>query len=310
MDALAVPQPCAISDLSDDVAGYVRDSLAENTRRAYLSDLAHFEAWGGTVPATPDVIASYLAAHGETLSISTLTRRLASIAKAHRARGIPSPTATELVHSVLQGIKRTRGTAQREAKPLLKEDLFAVLDAMGDALKDARDKALLLIGFAGGFRRSELVGLNLADIERVRQGIIIHLRRSKTDQDGAGRKIGIPLGRSRWCPVAALEAWLLRSGITEGAVFRPVDRHGRMSNERLSGEGVSIVIKERVAAAGMDPSGFSGHSMRSGFATSAAQAGVSTWKIRAQTRHASDAMLARYIRDGEMFTGNAAGALL
>ena len=244
MDALAVPQPCAISDLSDDVAGYVRDSLAENTRRAYLSDLAHFEAWGGTVPATPDVIASYLAAHGETLSISTLTRRLASIAKAHRARGIPSPTATELVHSVLRGIKRTRGTAQREAKPLLKEDLFLALDAMGDSMKDVRDRALLLLGFAGGFRRSELVGLDHADIEHVRQGLVIALRRSKTDQEGAGRKIGIPHGRTRWCPVATLDAWMTASGITEGAVFRPVDRHGRIHEGRLSGEAIALVVRE------------------------------------------------------------------
>jgi integrase len=173
-----------------------------------------------------------------------------------------------------------------------------------------RDKALLLIGFAGGFRRSELVDLNAADIESVRQGIIIHLRRSKTDQEGAGRKIGIPFGRTRHCPVAGIERWLTRSGIAQGPLFRPVDRHGFISDLRLSAEAVSLVLKERVAAAGFDPSGYSGHSLRAGLATSAAQSGVPAWKIRQQTGHASDAMLVRYIRDGELFTDNVAGVLL
>jgi integrase len=188
--------------------------------------------------------------------------------------------------------------------------LFLVLDAMGDGVKNARDRALLLIGFAGGFRRSELVGLDLADIEHVRQGVVITLRRSKTDQEGAGRKIGIPHGRTRHCPVIALDNWISVSGIVHGPVFRPVDRHGRAATERLSGEAVSLTVKERVAAAGIDPSGFSGHSLRAGFATSATQAGASSTKIRAQTGHASDAMLARYVRDVELFTGNAAGLLL
>jgi integrase len=313
MGVLGEPQPCAINctdSVPETLAGYVRDSLAPNTRRAYLSDLAHFESWGGRVPATPEATASYLAAHAETLSMATLARRLASLAKAHRARGIASPTGSELVRAVLRGIKRRNGSAQKEAKPLLRDDLFAVLDVMGDGLKDARDKALLLLGFAGGFRRSELVGINRQDVESVRQGIIIHLRRSKTDQDGAGRKIGIPHGRTRWCPVAVLDEWLAKSGIAEGPVFRPIDRHDRISAERLSGEAVSLVVKERVKAARIDPSGYSGHSLRAGLATSAAQAGVPSWKIRQQTGHASDAMLSRYIRDGKLFTSNAAGALL
>jgi integrase len=215
-----------------------------------------------------------------------------------------------LVKAVLRGIKRRNGSAQNEARPLLRDDLLLVLDAMGDGLKDARDKALLLLGFAGGFRRSELVGIDRPDIEAVRQGIIIHLRRSKTDQDGAGRTIGIPHGRTRWCPVSALDQWLFLSGIIDGAVFRPIDRHGTMGTERLSGEAVSLVVKGRVRAAGIDPAGYSGHSLRAGLATSAAQVGVPAWKIRAQTGHASDAMLSRYIRDGGLFIDNAAGALL
>ena len=210
----------------------------------------------------------------------------------------------------MRGIRRERGSAQRQAKPLLRDDLFAVLGAVGGSLKDIRDRALLLIAFAGGFRRSELVAINCTDIERVRQGAIITLRRSKTDQDGVGRKIGIPLGRSKACPVTALEAWLEAGKLEDGSVFRRVDRHGRVSVERLSPEAVCRIVRERVAAAGYDPSGFSGHSLRAGLATSAVQAGVSTLKIRGQTGHASDAMLARYIRDGELFVDNAAGALL
>ena len=296
--------------LLERVTDYVRDSVADNTRRAYLSDLAHFEGWGGTLPASAETVAVYLVAHAESHSVATLLRRLATISKVHRGRGLPDPARAELVRATMRGIKRTRGAAQREAKPLIREDLFLVLDAMGDRPKDARDKALLLIGFASGFRRSELVGLDRADIEVVRQGMILHLRRSKTDQMGLGRKIGIPHGRTRWCPVTALDHWLSRSGITAGAVFRPIDRHGKIEAGHLSGEAVSLVIKERLAAAGVDSAGYSGHSLRAGLATSAAQAGVSAWKIRQQTGHASDAMLGRYVRDGELFIHNAAGTLL
>ena len=181
---------------------------------------------------------------------------------------------------------------------------------MGSRLKDVRDRALLLLGFAGGFRRSELIGLNCNDVVLVRQGLEVTLRRSKTDQKGAGRKIGIPHGRGRWCPVVALDQWRVASGITEGALFRPVDRHHRVGPKRLSAEAVCLVVRERVKAAGIDPGNYSGHSLRAGLATSAAQAGVSSWKIRQQTGHASDDMLAKYIRDGELFVGNAAGALL
>jgi integrase len=295
------------NQVPDPVAALIEASISENTRRAYRSDL---KAWGGQLPADPWTVASYLAAYAETLSVATLVRRMATISKAHEARGLPNPCRSEIVRATLRGIKRTRGIAQREAKALLREDLFRVLDAMGDGVKAARDRALLLIGFAGGFRRSELVGLDCADIERVRQGMIMMLRRSKVDQMGEGRKIGVPFGRTRHCPILALDCWLAVSGIDEGPIFRPVDRHGRIAAERLSGEAVSLVVKERVAVAGMNASGFSGHSQRAGFATSAAQAGVSTLKIRAQTGHASDAMLGRYIRDGELFVGNAAGILL
>lgn len=297
-------------DIPNRVADYVRGSLSENTRRAYLSDLAHFEASGGRVPATADLVASYLASHAETLKVSTLTRRIASISKAHAARGFDNPVQSELVRATLRGIRRSRGTALQEAKALIKEDLFLVLGAIGDTRKDARDRALLLIGFAGGFRRSELVAIDWDDIEHVHQGIIVHIRRSKTDQEGQGRKIGIPYGRTRWCPVAAIDRWQAISGASDGAVFRPVDRHGKIDDGRLSGEAVSLVVKERVEAAGIEPTGYSGHSLRAGLATSSAQAGVPVFKIRQQTGHASDATLARYIRDADIFEGNAVSSIL
>ena len=306
----ALSRSSAINCNSNEVVRLVEASISESTRRAYEADLVHFGAWGGNLPASPDTVASYLAAHSQTLSVATLTRRLATLSKAHEAMGLTNPCRSELVRAALKGIKRLRGVAQREARPLLRDDLFLVLDAMGDGLKDVRDRALLLFGFAGGFRRSELVGLHRGDIEKVRQGLIVMLRRSKTDQEGSGRKIGIPYGRARHCPVLAIDVWLTRSGIETGPIFRPVDRHGRIQPEQLSGEAISLVIRKRLGAAGIDPAGYSGHSLRAGFATSAAQAGVSSVKIRAQTGHASDTMLARYIRDGELFTGNAVGALL
>ncbi len=309
----SAPAPGSAVDcknLPATVAGYVRASLADNTRRAYLGDLAHFEAWGGSLPAAPETVAAYLATHADSLSVATLIRRLAALSKAHQARGLDNPIRSELVRATLRGIKRKRRRTQLQAKPLLRDDLLLVLDAMGTGLKDLRDRALLLIGFAAALRRSELVALDVPDVEHFRRGIVLHLKRSKTDQDGQGHKIAIPYGRSRWCPVACLDAWLSASGITESAIFCPVDRHGRVHNARLSGAAVSILVRERIAAAGLEPRGYSGHSLRAGLATSAAQAGVPAWRIKAQTRHASEAMLAHYIRQGALFTDNAAGAVL
>ena len=291
------------------VKGLVTESVAASTRRAHSSDLRHFEAWGGSIPATPETVAEYLAYHEKLLSVATLTRRASTISKAHAALGLTSPCHAQIVRSTLQGLRRRYGVAGRPAQALVLEDLCRVLDTIGNDVKGVRDRALLLMGFAGAFRRSELVGLDVADIQWVKQGIVISLRRSKTDQQGAGRKIGVPHGRSRHCPVAALQRWIGAAAIGGGPIFRAIDRHGHIRSQRLSGEAVSDIVKERVAKIGLDRSYYSGHSLRSGFATSAACAGVSTHKIRAQTGHASDQMLARYIRDGEIFAGNAAGAL-
>lgn len=285
-------------------------SLSENTKRAYLGDLAHFLEAGGELPASPDTVAQYLSRFAGELAVSTLTRRIATLGKIHRANGWENPCPSELVKSVMRGIQRTHGGNQHQAKPLCREDLFLVLDAMGETRRDIRDKALLLTGFAGGFRRSELVSLNWADVDEVREGMVITLRRSKVDQTGVGRKVGVPLGRTRHCPVRALLAWRDVSDDIGQAVFRPVDWLDRIQDTRLSGEAVPIILRERMAAAGLDPTGFSGHSLRAGFATSAAKAGVASYRIRQQTGHRTDAMLGRYIRDGELFEGNAAGVLL
>ena len=297
------------NSLSEVVRGYVQDAISPNTRRAYKSDLAHFEEWGGSIPATKEVVAAYLADHAGKLAIATLQRRLASISTAHGAKGLESPTASKLVQTTLRGIRKRHGKPQKQAKPLLVEDLFRIMPLLGDGVKDTRDRALLLIGFAGGFRRSELVGLNVEDIETVRQGLIVTITRSKTDQNGEGRRIGIPFARGAYCPVLAFEGWLKLANLTNGPVFRPVTRHGEVNGKRLSKEAVSRIVKQHAEDIGFDPDHYSGHSLRAGLATSAAQAGVSTLAIRKQTGHRSDAMLSRYVRVGELFVENAATLL-
>lgn len=289
----------------------VAHSISDATRRALRNDLQHFRDNGGVLPATPEIVASYIAwmaEHG--YAVATVSRHIASISKAHRSLGERNPCRSELVKQSLRGMKRMKGTAQREAKPLLKEDLFAILEMTGNRMRDKRDRALLLLGFAGGFRRSELVGLNVEDVAFDRKGMIVTIRRSKTDQEGKGRKLGIPFGRGRWCPVKALEEWLEAADISSGPIFRPINRHSQVGSSRLTGEAVSIVVKERVAKIGQTAELFSGHSLRAGFATSAAMAGASSHSIRRQTGHTSDAMLSRYIRQAEMFEGNATSLVL
>ncbi|WP_332713824.1 site-specific integrase [Pelagibacterium mangrovi] len=297
-------------DISAEAADLLGYALADNTLRAYRADLDHFLNWGGSIPTTTGEICSYIGEQARQLSVATIRRRIATLSKVHELRALSNPCRSEMVRATLRGLARKHGSAQRQARPLLRDDLFLVLDGMAGGLRGRRDRALFLLGFAGGFRRSEIVGLEVEDIEPVRQGLVVTLRGSKTDQERVGRRIGIPHGRSRHCPVAAVEAWLAISEIKSGPVFRPVTRHGQITQAPLSGDAVSVLLRERLAAVGIDSEGYSGHSLRAGFATSAAQAGISTLKIRAQTGHASEAVLSRYIRDGELFIGNAAGILL
>lgn len=293
----------------NSVAKYIKAAVADNTRRGYQSDLAHFINWGGYIPSTPQAVSEYLAAHAETLSISTLNRRVVAISRAHTSNNILSPTKSDIVKTTLRGIKRTFGTKQRQVSPVLTKDIFEMWQDF-KGIKGIRDRALLLIGFAGAFRRSELVALDISDLDFVEQGLIITLRKSKTDQEAEGRKIAIPFGRFAACPVKSLQEWLLVGNITEGPIFRAVNRHSKVEDKALSAQAVAIIVKARVAAIGLDAQKFSGHSLRVGLVTSAAQAGVSVWKIKQQTGHRSDAMLARYIRDANIFNDNAAGALL
>lgn len=309
--SILVPQ--SFSDrlgVSSATQEFVRNSLAEASQRAFRSDLGLFLAWGGVIPATADIVANYLAAHAGTHKSATLARWTASISKAHRLAGYESPTGTELVRATIRGIRRTHGSDQRRAAPISRANLIAMTEAFTDRPRDLRDKALLLIGFAGALRRSELVGLNYDDITLVDEGIVLTIRRSKTDQLGKGRKIGIPFGRPALCAVIAFVAWQTRDNLNAGPIFRRIDKHGNVGTDRLSAEAVCSIIRERASVAGLDAPQYSGHSLRAGLATSAARAGVSSWKIRSQTGHASDAMLARYVRDGELWVGNAAGAVL
>ncbi|MBS0588893.1 MAG: site-specific integrase [Proteobacteria bacterium] len=286
------------------VRTYLAATQAKNTQLAYQSDIAHFLKSGGKIPATPHSVASYLAVHANTLSLATLNRRVVAIGHAHKDKGFASPTRSALVTDTLRGIRRINGSRQRQVMPLLKADLVKIARKL-TGLIGLRDKALLLIGFAGAFRRSELVALQVEDVRFVAEGVMIHVRRSKTDQKGVGRNVAIPYTKGSHCPVQALKLWLKKSGIKTGALFRRMNRFDQVTDYGLSAASVALIIKQRVAEAGLNPKQYSGHSLRAGLVTSAAKAGVSSWKIRQQTAHKSDVMLQRYIRDGQLFQNNA-----
>lgn len=296
---------CNIAIVNDYIASVVTDA----TRRAYRSDLAHFLKWGGSIPASKEKIAAYLASQASTHRVATLRRRVVALGLAHTTQGYSNPCASALVKATLKGISRVHGSAQKQVAPAVREDIFVMVRGLS-GLKGIRDRALLLLGFAGAFRRSELVALNIDDLEFVERGLVVHLRRSKTDQEGVGRKIAIPHARGAVCAVRGVRDWLDTSGINEGPVFRPINRHGHMDQSRLSGHAVALIVKERATAAGLNADQYSGHSLRAGLITSAAQAGVSVWKIKAQSGHRTDAMVSRYVRDADLFTNNAAGAVL
>ena len=252
--------------LSEQVNQFLHAALSNNSRRSYQSDLAHFLAWGGVIPATDSMLSEYLAAHASLLSTATLARRLVSISRAHTSQGLDSPTKSDLVKATFRGIRRIVGSAQRQVSPVLKSNLLEMVAELSGT-KGTRDRALLLIGFAGALRRSELVGIQYADIEFVEHGLLIHLRRSKTDQLGKGRKIAVPHARGAVCAVQALKNWLAISHITEGPLFRPVTRHGHIHKAVLSPQAVAEIVKKRVSAIGLDASKFSGHSLRAGLVT-------------------------------------------
>jgi integrase len=278
----------------DLVAKYVDAALAPNSKRAYAADWAHFLNWGGVIPAAPEMVAAYIAEQAGLLSVATLKRRLIAIAKMHRDQGSTDPVATPLVKASMRGIKRVHGVKQKGAAPLVWDALAVATEALGVSLRDRRDRALLQLGYAAALRRSELVSLNVRDIERAESGICVHIRRSKTDPYGRGRVVVLSRSLVTEQAINALDAWLTASGISAGAVFRGISRSGRLSSMRLSGEAVSLIVKKRTRT--VSELIFSGHSLRAGYVTDTASEDIPIWRIKLVTGHRSDLSVQRYIR--------------
>jgi site-specific recombinase XerD len=308
---------CGLHPIANRAAHYMAIARSQNTRRAYRSDWVDFTAWCAShalasLPATPETVALYLADAARAIKASTLTRRLAALAKAHQAAGFESPCSMRhaAVSETLAGIRREKGTMPEGKSPLMTSELVRLSCGLPDNKLGIRDRALLLIGFAGGFRRSELADLTIENIAVVEDGLRVLLRRSKTDPDGAGRTVGIPFGSNpKTCPVRAYRRWLEVSAITAGPVFRGVDRHGHIAADAITPQVVALVVKRSCKVAGLDASRFGAHSLRSGLATQAARNGASERAIMNQTGHRSVQMVRRYIREGELFNDNAAAKL-
>jgi len=308
----AVPLPALPSE---QVREFIRASKAKNTLRGYQSDWRAFCAWceGQNVcpfPSTPETVASYIAECAAHLKPGSIQRRLNAIAEAHKAAGLDSPTHAALVANTMKGIRRTLGTAPAQKAPTLTDDIRAMVDAVDAGLIGARDRALILLGFAGAFRRSELIALDAGDCTFGKDGLTIALRRSKIDQEGQGRRIGIPYGANPdTCPVRNVQDWINRAGIVAGPLFRSINRHGQIQPGRLSGIDVARIVKKLADRAGLDSAKYAGHSLRAGHATTAAIAGASERSIMNQTGHRSVQMVRRYIRDGSLFRENSASKL-
>jgi len=293
----------ARDDCDEVLRQYLGAALAGNTLRAYAADLRHFLVSGGSIPATPKCVATYLAQCAQSHRSSTLSRRVVAIGRAHRLAGFPSPTNDPLVQATMQGIRRVVGSAVSQVAPLQKAELLQMVKGL-KGVRGMRDRALLLLGFASALRRGELVSLNVEDVCFVDEGVLLHLQRSKTDQTGQGREIAIPRIRGRHDPVRALSEWLAMADITSGPIFRRISRADRVLASRLTGQAVALVVKRRAEAAGLDSSRLAGHSLRAGFVTNAARNGASSSSIRRQTGHKSDGMVQRYIRDTQAFADN------
>jgi site-specific recombinase XerD len=289
---------------------------APNTIRAYESDWAHFEAWCRQqrlrwFPADPATVGLYVAELASTHKISTITRRLASISRYHRDRNRYNPASMRYsaVCEVIRGIKREKGVRMKAKAALSADELRRMVTALPQSLRGLRDRALLLIGFAGGFRRSELAALDLADITDGEEGLKVLIKRSKTDQEASGRVIGICYGSTpKTCPVRAYRAWLKASGIAEGPVFRHFHNR-KMGDRAISPQTVALVVKRTAERAGLDSGEFAGHSLRSGLAMTAARNGASERAIMKQTGHKSVQMVRRYIHEAELFHDNASARL-
>ena len=302
-----------LATLSPEALSYAVASRAPQTLRAYRADLEHFGQWCSarglaTLPATTATVADYVADLASTYKPSTISRRLAAISVAHKVAGLESPTRSAAVLAVVTGVRRTLGTAPEQHEPAGIGEVRRMVARLDLATTvGLRDRAVLLVGFALAARRSELVALTVADLADKEAGLVVSIRRSKTDQEGRGTERALPYGTDpETCPVLAVRAWLTVAGITDGPVFRRIDRWGHIG-AGMTGEAVADIVKRSAAAAGLDPTRYSGHSLRAGFCTTAAARGATERAIARQTGHAVNSPVLRtYIRHASTFTDNAA----
>lgn len=313
---IAQNQPSSLAQLAkynERVKALVNESRAASTRRAYRSDWQLFTNWceeNGfviTLPIEPEVVAAYLTElFDEKKAISTIQRKLAAIAFAHKLKNFESPTRFSLVTQTMEGIRREcAGKPPHHAKEVLTVDIRAMVMQLPATVSGIRNRAVLLLGFAGAFRRSELVALNIEDIEEDTEGLRILIRRSKTDQAGEGRWVGIPRGQHlETCPVRAYQAWIEAADISSGPVFRRINRHGQIFDDRMDDRAVARIVKQTAQAAGLNAKKYSGHSLRAGFVTAAYRAGSREADIMAQTGHKRIETLTRYIRKQEILGKN------
>ena len=305
-----------IKALQEETLKNLQNSKAANTVRAYKSDFEDFGLFcvkNGfqNLPSEPNVVSLYLT-HLSTkdAKISTIKRRLVSIGVIHKMKGHYLDTKHPVIVENLMGIKRRKGTIQKGKKPLLINDLKQIINVINKEkepdLKKLRNKAILLIGFSGGFRRNEIVSLDLEDIEFVFEGVKIRVKKSKTDQFGQGMIKGIPhFENSIYCPVTTLRRWLNTSKIKDGPIFVKFSKGSKITKRRLTDQSIALIIKDYLIKAGIDSRNYSGHSLRSGFATSAAESGAEERSIMAMTGHKTTQMVRRYIQEANLFKNNA-----
>jgi integrase len=291
---------------------------APSTLRAYKADLANFKAWCvernlEPMPSTPEVVGAYLADAGRGYALSTLRRRVAAIARAHRMTKQPLDTRHPAIRETLRGIGRTHGEPPRRSAALATADIKQLLRVCSNDMAGFRDQALFLVGFAGALRRSELVGLDVEHVTWTAEGLSLLITRSKTDKEGAGAEIGIPRGGSaETCPVEALRRWLNQAEIVSGPIFRKVDRWGAVHAGRLDPDAVRQILKKRAAAAGLSGTiwePITPHGMRAGFVTTAYKNGVPDEEIMGHTRHRSLTTMRGYVRRAKLNTASPAGKL-
>jgi site-specific recombinase XerD len=305
-----------IEALQEETLINLQSSKANNTVRAYKSDFNDFGLFCAQngfkiLPSEPKVVSLYLTyLSTKEVKMSTLKRRLVSIGVIHKLKGYYLDTKHPSIIENIMGIKRRKGSIQKGKKPLLINYLKQVINTIdkekNQEIKKLRDRSIILIGFSGGFRRNEIVSLDYDDLDFVQEGLKINLKRSKTDQFGDGSIKALPyFENSQYCPVVSILKWIEISKINSGALFRRFTKGSKLSNNRLSDQTVALLIKEYLKLAGIDNKNFSGHSLRSGFATSAADAGVEERNIMAMTGHKSTEMVRRYIKDANLFKNNA-----